>query len=458
MSELHVIVLAAGQGTRMRSDLVKVLHPLAGRPMLHFPLAAAERLAPTRIHVVHGHGGGQVRAALVGRDVTWVEQDRQLGTGHAVEQAMPGVPDDATVLVLCGDVPLLRPETARAAVDAARGGGLALVTVTLDDPSGYGRIVRAADGSVTRIVEHRDASAEELEIREGNTGILAGAARALRRWLAALDRDNAQGELYLTDVVAKAVADGVAVAAVAAGRPEEVLGVNDRVQLADVERLYQRREAERLMRDGASLADPARVDVRGRVRVGADVWLDVNVVLEGEVSLGDGARVGPNAVLRDCTIGAGAEILANTLVDGADVGPGARVGPFARLRPGTRLAEGVHVGNFVEVKNASLGPGSKANHLTYLGDADIGRDVNVGAGTITCNYDGAGKHRTVIGDRAFIGSGVELVAPVTVHADATIGAGSTISKDAPEGQLTVSRSRQSTVPGWRRPRKTPKPQ
>ena len=458
MSELHVIVLAAGQGKRMRSALPKVLHPVAGRPMLAHVIDTAEQLAPAGIHVVHGHGGEQVRAALGGRALTWVEQDRQLGTGHAVEQAMPGVPDDATVLVLCGDVPLLRPETARAAVDAAGGGGLALVTVMLDDPSGYGRIVRAADGSVTRIVEHRDASAEELEIREGNTGILAGAARALRRWLAALDRDNAQGELYLTDVVAKAVADGVAVAAVAAGRPEEVLGVNDRVQLADVERLYQRREAERLMRDGASLADPARVDVRGRVRVGADVWLDVNVVLEGEVSLGDGARVGPNAVLRDCTIGAGAEILANSLVDGADVGPGARVGPFARLRPGTRLAEGVHVGNFVEVKNASLGPGSKANHLTYLGDADIGRDVNVGAGTITCNYDGAGKHRTVIGDRAFIGSGVELVAPVTVHADATIGAGSTISKDAPEGQLTVSRSRQSTVPGWRRPRKTPKPQ
>jgi len=441
----------------MRSALPKVLHRVAGRAMLAHVIDAAEQLAPARVHVVHGHGGEQVRAALDARDVTWVEQSAQLGTGHAVEQAMPGVPDDATVLVLYGDVPLLRPETARGAVAAAGGDGLALVTVVLDDPTGYGRIVRAADGSVAAIVEHGDASAEQRAIREGNTGILAAGARALRRWLADLDRDNAQGELYLTDVVGKAVAEGVPVAAVAAERPEEVLGVNDRVQLAAVERLYQRREVERLMRDGASLADPARVDVRGRVQVGQDVWLDVNVVLEGDVSLADGARVGPNALLRDCTIGAGAEILANSLVDGADVGPGARVGPFARLRPGTRLADGVHVGNFVEVKNSTLGRGSKANHLTYLGDADIGCGVNVGAGTITCNYDGANKHRTVIGDRAFIGSGVELVAPVTVHADATIGAGSTISKDAPAGQLTLSRSRQSTVAGWRRPAKGPKP-
>jgi bifunctional UDP-N-acetylglucosamine pyrophosphorylase/glucosamine-1-phosphate N-acetyltransferase len=457
MSELHVIILAAGQGTRMRSCLPKVLHPVAGRPMLAHVIEAARRLRPASVHVVHGHGGDTVREAIGGDGLLWVEQREQLGTGHAVEQAIPGVPDSATVLVLCGDVPLIRVETLEGAVRSAGAGGVALVSVVLADPAGYGRVVRGVDGGVTGIVEHRDATPEQLQIVECNTGILAGGAGPLRRWLAALERDNSQGELYLTDVIAMAVSDGVAVDTVAAADAHEVLGVNDRAQLAEVERVFQRREAARLMRDGASLADPARVDVRGVVTVGRDVWLDVNVVLEGEVTLGDGVRIGPNVLLRDCLIASGAEVLAHSMVEGAEVGTGARVGPFARLRPGARLAEGVHVGNFVEVKNTTLGPGSKANHLTYLGDTDVGRDVNVGAGTITCNYDGAAKHRTVIGDRAFIGSGVELVAPVTVHADATVGAGSTISRDAPEGELTLSRARQTTVPGWRRPRKKTKP-
>jgi len=453
MSELHVIILAAGQGTRMCSSLPKVLHPVAGRPMLAHVVDVARRLKPTVVHVVHGHGAEHVRATMADDGLAWVEQSEQLGTGHAVEQAMPGVPDSATVLVLYGDVPLIRAETLERIVAGARGGALALVTVMLDDPSGYGRILRAPDGRVTGIVEHRDASPEQRAVREGNSGILAVGARRLRAWLAALDRDNAQGEFYLTDCIEMAATEGVAITAVCAEHAHEVLGVNDRVQLAAVERLHQRMLTERLMLAGVSMADPARVDVRGSVDVGRDVWLDVNVVLEGEVALADGVRIGPNVVLRDCVVEAGAEILANSLVDGARVGRGARVGPYARLRPGTSLGEGAHVGNFVEVKNSTLGAGSKANHLTYLGDSDVGRDVNVGAGTITCNYDGASKHRTVIGDGAFIGSGVELVAPVTVHAGATIGAGSTISQDAPEGELTLSRARQATVRGWKRPRK-----
>jgi bifunctional UDP-N-acetylglucosamine pyrophosphorylase/glucosamine-1-phosphate N-acetyltransferase len=455
MSELHVIILAAGQGTRMRSALPKVLHRVAGRPMLAHVIDTARRLGPVAVHVVHGHGGASVREAVDGAGLVWVEQREQLGTGHAVEQAMPGVPDSARVLVLCGDVPLIRAETLEDVMLAAGADALGLVSVVLEDPAGYGRVVRAANGGVTGIVEHRDASPEQLEIAECNTGIVASGAGRLRRWLSALERDNAQGEFYLTDVIGMAAADGVAVTAVAAADAHEVLGVNDRAQLAEAERAYQRREAARLMRDGASLADPARVDVRGLVTVGRDVWLDVNVVLEGEVTLGDGARIGPNVVLKDCLVASGAEVLAHSVVEGAEIGTGARVGPYARLRPGTRLGEGVHVGNFVETKNTTLGRGSKANHLTYLGDTDVGSDVNVGAGTITCNYDGAAKHRTVIGDRAFIGSGVELVAPVTVHPDATIGAGSTISRDAPEGQLTLSRVRQTTVHRWIRPSKKP---
>jgi bifunctional UDP-N-acetylglucosamine pyrophosphorylase/glucosamine-1-phosphate N-acetyltransferase len=455
-THLHVIILAAGEGKRMRSALPKVLHRLAGRPMLDHVVCAARTLRPARIHVVYGHGGEEVRTALADLDVSWVEQAQQLGTGHAVDQAMPQVPDDAIVLVLYGDVPLIDPDTLAQTVSHADDGALSLITVHLDDATGYGRILRAADGRVTGIVEHKDASPEQLRIRESNTGILASAAGRLRRWLGALERNNAQGEFYLTDVIARAAEEGVSIDTVQPARAVEVLGVNDRVQLAALERAFQARQAERLMRDGATLIDPARVDVRGEVSVGRDVWLDVNVVLEGRVTLGDGVRIGPNVVLRDCVIGPGAEVLANCVVEEAQVGAAARIGPYARLRPGTRLDEAVHVGNFVEVKNTTLGRGSKANHLTYLGDSEIGSGVNVGAGTITCNYDGANKHRTIIGDGVFIGSGVELVAPVTIHSGATIGAGSTISLDAPAGQLTVGRARQVTVPGWERPRKTPR--
>ncbi len=453
MSRLHAIILAAGEGKRMRSAVPKALHCIAGRPMLDHVVATARALEPAQVHVVYGHGGTQVRAALEALDVRWVEQAEQLGTGHAVAQALPDVPDDAIALVLYGDVPLITLDTLAETVRCAEEGGLALITVHLEDPAGYGRILRAADGSVAGIVEHKDASPEQLRIHEGNTGIIATGAGRLRGWLETLDRDNAQGEFYLTDEIAKAVADGLRVSTVHPGSIEEVLGVNDRLQLATLERAYQAEQAERMMREGATLADPARVDVRGVVSVGRDVWLDVNVVLEGRVSLADGVRVGPNVVLRNCHIGPGTEILANCVVDGAEVGAAVRIGPFARVRPGTRLAEEVHVGNFVEVKNSTLGPGSKANHLTYLGDSQIGRDVNVGAGTITCNYDGANKYQTIIEDRAFIGSGVELVAPVTVHAGATIGAGSTISRDAPAEQLTLTRAKQVTVPGWKRPQK-----
>jgi len=401
--------------------------------------------------VVFGHGGQRVREALAHLPAHWVEQAEQLGTGHAVDQAMPGVPDDAQVLVLYGDVPLIELDTLGVAVRLAAEGCLALISVHLDDPTGYGRIVRSAGGHVSGIVEHKDATPEQLAIHEGNTGILCADAHRLRGWLSRLDRNNAQGEYYLTDVIAMAAADGMTIETVHPSRVEEVLGVNDRVQLAALERVRQRDLAERLMRDGASLADPARLDVRGDVSVGRDVWLDVNVILEGRVELADDVHVEPNVVLRDCRIEAGARIKANSIVEGARVGPGARIGPFARLRPGAALAKGVHVGNFVEVKNTSMGAGSKANHLSYLGDSDIGSGVNVGAGTITCNYDGANKHRTVIGDDAFIGSGVELVAPVTVHRGATIGAGSTISKDAPADALSLTRVKQVTLAAWRRP-------
>ena len=453
MSILHVIVLAAGQGTRMRSALPKVLHCIAGQPMLKHVVRTASTLQPQKIHVVYGHGGDLVREQLADLDVEWVQQAQQLGTGHAVAQALPAVPDDAQVLVLYGDVPLIERETISRTVALAHAGSFALITAHLDDPQGYGRIVRDADARVTGIVEHREASAEQLAITEWNTGILAANAGSLRGWLKALDSDNSQGEFYLTDVVAMASAQASVIETVQPQRIEEVLGVNDRVQLAMLERAYQRDQAERLMRSGVSMADPLRIDVRGEVSAGIDVWLDVNVILEGRVRLEDGVRIGPNVVLRDCQIGAGAQVFANCVIDDAIVGCGAMVGPYARLRPGANLARDVRVGNFVEVKNTTLGPGSKANHLTYLGDSDIGAGVNVGAGTITCNYDGANKHRTVIGDGAFIGSGVELVAPVTVAAGATIGAGSTISKNAPANQLTLTRVRQKTIVDWKRPQK-----
>lgn len=452
-SSLEVIILAAGQGTRMKSALPKVLHSLAAKPLLAHVIETARSLSPTAIHVVYGHGGEQVKDALADYPVGWVEQAEQLGTGHAVEQAMPQVASDATVLILYGDVPLVQTETLQALIDYADNGGFSLLTVELDDPTGYGRIVRSDSGSVERIVEQKDANADELAIQEGNTGIMALPASKLGGWLKQLDNDNAQSEYYLTDVIAMAVADGVGVDALMARDVDEVLGVNDRIQLAHLERRYQQRQAEFLMQRGVTLIDPARFDLRGSLKTGQDVTIDVGVVIEGSVILGDRVRIGANTVLRDVVVGNDVEILPMSLIEQAEIGAGCSIGPFARVRPGTSLDEGAKVGNFVEVKNSAIGKGSKVNHLSYIGDTTMGAGVNIGAGTITCNYDGANKHRTVIGDRAFIGSDSQLVAPVEIGDDATIGAGSTITRDAPEGELTLSRSRQASVKGWKRPKK-----
>ena len=453
MTPLHVVILAAGQGKRMRSSLPKVLHLLAGRPLLSYVVEAASGLGTARVHVVYGHGGGTVREAMAAADVEWVEQREQLGTGHALALAMPGIPDDTTVLVLNGDVPLVNRTTLHETATLAGGSGIALITAVVDDPSGYGRIVRGPDGHVRGIVEEKDASDEQRHIAEIYAGVLAARAGKLRSWLQGLDHDNAQGEYFLTDVVARAVEDGLSVRTVPPEAIEEVLGVNDREQLAALERFHQHRLAKALMREGASLADPARIDIRGRVRTGIDVFVDVNVVLEGEVVLGDRVSIGPGCIIKDTVIEHDTEIRANCVIEGAHIGIACRVGPFSRLRSDTQLSRGVHIGNFVELKNATLGEGSKANHLTYIGDSRIGRDVNVGAGVVTCNYDGANKHTTVIGDNAFVGSGVMLIAPVTVHAGATIGAGSTIGQDAPPDALTLTRTPQKTFKGWQRPRK-----
>jgi bifunctional UDP-N-acetylglucosamine pyrophosphorylase/glucosamine-1-phosphate N-acetyltransferase len=449
---LDVIVLAAGQGKRMRSTLPKVLHPLGGRPLLAHVIDAARALKPRRIFVVHGHGGEGVRAAFKGAAITWVEQARQLGTGHAVMQALPRVKRGGDVLVLNGDVPLVRHETLAGLVAAARG-GLAICTSDLTAATGYGRVVRDAKRRVRRIVEERDASARERAIKEWYAGFLAAPAARLAAWLARVKPANAQKEYYLTDVIGLAAADGVRVAAVKATDPWEVAGVNSRHELALLERAYQNAQAKKLLEAGVSLADLWRVDLRGRLRCGRDVTIDVNCVFEGDVQLGDGVRVGPNCVLRDVTVGAGSVIRAFSLLEEATVGKRCIVGPYARLRPGAALGEAVHIGNFVEVKASRIGAGSKANHLAYIGDAEVGRRVNIGAGTITCNYDGTAKHRTVIEDDSFIGSDATLVAPVTIARGSYIGAGSTISKSTPPGQLTVARAKQVSLPGWKPPAK-----
>lgn len=444
---IHVVVLAAGQGTRMRSRLPKVLHDLAGRPMLQHVVDTAAALSPDTIHVVHGHGGESVRAALSDAPVTWVEQARQLGTGHAVQQAMPAIPDDAVVLVLYGDVPLVRPATLQQLV-AAASGGPAVLGVQMDDPAGYGRIIRDSRGTVERIVEHKDASEAERAVTEINTGLLACPAGRLRDWLARCTSDNAQGEYYLTDVVGLARADGAPVAGVLASDPDEVAGVNDRVQLQAAERRLQRRQAEAAMREGLGLVDAARFDLRGELSFGQDCTVDANVVIEGRVCLGDNVRIGPCTVLRDVTIDDNATVESHCVLEGTHVGRGATVGPFARLRPGTELREGAKAGNFVEIKKAVIGAGSKVNHLSYIGDAELGRDVNIGAGTITCNYDGTHKHRTVIGDGAFIGSDSQLVAPVSVGAGSFLGAGTTLTRDTAPDSLTVTRAPQKSVEDW----------
>ena len=447
---LHIIILAAGDGTRMRSSLPKVLQPVGGRPMLAHVLSAAQQLQPAAVHVVHNPDSPGVQQAFAGQGIEWVAQRQRLGTGHAVQQAIPHIPDQAQVLVLYGDAPLVPAAWLQTLVDAADS-ELALLTTRLADPTGYGRIVRDLQGAITRIVEQRDAADAELLINEVNSGICLASAASLRGWLSQLRDDNSQGEFYLTDIVALAAADGVTIGSLLAPQPELLEGANDRAQLAHLERLYQAGCAAALQREGVTLADPARFDQRGQVQAGRDVFIDVNVVLEGAVTLGDGVNIGPFCVLRDCELAAGTRVHAHSMLDGVRSTGACDIGPYARLRPGTQLAEGTRIGNFVEVKNATLGRGSKANHLSYLGDAEVGEQVNIGAGTITCNYDGANKHRTVIGDGAFIGSDSQLVAPVTVGAGATIGAGSTISRDAPPGQLTVSRAKQTSIKGWKRP-------
>jgi bifunctional UDP-N-acetylglucosamine pyrophosphorylase / glucosamine-1-phosphate N-acetyltransferase len=453
---LEIIILAAGQGKRMHSALPKVLHPLAGRPLLGHVLAAARTLAPRAIQVVYGYGGDQVRAVFKDERVNWVYQAEQLGTGHAVQQAMPAVAEDSLVLILYGDVPLIRVETLRDLIAHTRDVGVALLTVELPDPSGYGRIIRHPLGKIERIVEQKDATLEERALREINTGILAAPAARLRGWLDRLENRNGQREYYLTDVIAMAVAQDIDVIARQPAAYWEVLGVNSKRELADLERTYQRNQAQQLLDAGVTLRDPARVDVRGELTCGRDVIIDVNVVFEGKVVIGDGASIGPNNVIRDTEIGSGTQVLASCVIEESRIGAFCRIGPFARLRPGNRLAERVHVGNFVEVKKSEIGEGSKANHLTYLGDTTLGKGVNVGAGTITCNYDGANKFQTVIGDNAFIGSNTALVAPVTVGDGATIGAGSVITRDVPPEELAVTRAEQKTVKDWKRPVKKQK--
>lgn len=450
---LSVIILAAGKGTRMRSNMPKVLHEVGGAAMVQHSINLAEAVGSTNTIVIYGHGGEQLQAALADQPITLVEQAEQLGTAHAVQQAMPHIDDKDEVLILYGDVPLLTTATTKRLLRIAETGALAVLTATFQDPTGYGRIVRNARNQVNRIVEHKDATPEQHQINEINTGIMSVDADYLREWLDRVDNNNAQQEYYLTDIVALAVADGIPVATATTDDEDEVAGVNNRRQLADVERAYQRRIAEQLMDSGVTLRDPARLDVRGKLETGNDIVIDINVVIEGHVRIADNVSIGPNAVLKNCDIDEGTVIAANSIIENAVIGQACIIGPFARLRPGSDLADQCKVGNFVELKNTQLGKGSKVNHLSYVGDATVGEDVNVGAGTITCNYDGANKSKTVIGDRAFIGSGSELVAPITIGADATVGAGSTLTKDVPDAALSLERAKPRTIANWPRPAK-----
>ena len=453
---MEVIVLAAGQGKRMRSVLPKVLQPLAAKPMLGHVLDTARALEARRIVVVYGHGGEVVREALDAPDLAWARQDPPQGTGHAVQQAMPLVEDGDTALILYGDVPLIGVPTLQRLMAAAGDRQMALLTVHMADPTGYGRILRDAAGQVTRIVEEKDATPDERRVTEVNTGILAAPVERLRHWLANLKNDNAQGEYYLTDIIAMAVAEGIQVITTQPDAFEETLGVNNKTQLAELERIHQRNIARGLTDAGVTVIDPARLDVRGQLICGRDVEIDINCVFEGRVELGDGVRIGPNCVIRNATLGAGTKVAAFSQIEDTVMGEACVIGPYARTRPGTVLGADVHLGNFVEVKNSNISDHSKANHLAYVGDADIGKRVNVRAGTITCNYDGANKFRTIIEDDVFIGSDTQLVAPVRVGRGATLGAGTTLSKDAPAEQLTVSRAKQVSVEGWKRPVKAKK--
>ena len=448
---LSVVVLAAGQGTRMKSDQPKVLHTIGGKPLLLHVIRSAQVLAADDITVVYGHGGDQVRSALADEDVRWVEQAEQLGTGHAVEQALPLIKEDHKVLLLYGDVPLITPETLKQLVAASEHNTLALLTTELSNPTGYGRIVRDNQGKVQCIVEQKDADSEQLTIKEINTGMLSVRSNELRRWIKQLDNNNSQGEFYLTDIVGLAVSEGMSIKTVNPVSVMEIEGVNNKRQLAELERAYQLRLANDYMEEGLTLRDPARFDVRGELQFGKDVVIDVNVVIEGKVTLGDRVTIGPNVLLKNIAIDSDTTIYANCVLENSVIGKHCEIGPFARLRPEAQLADEVKVGNFVEIKKSTIANRSKVNHLTYVGDTSMGENVNVGAGTITCNYDGANKHQTIIGDNVFIGSSTQLVAPVTIGDGATIGAGSTITRDAPPNALTLSRSNQVTKEGWKRP-------
>jgi bifunctional UDP-N-acetylglucosamine pyrophosphorylase / glucosamine-1-phosphate N-acetyltransferase len=454
MTQLNIVILAAGKGTRMYSDKPKVLHALAGKPLIQHVLDCASELKPRQICVVYGHGGESVPEAMQRYEANFVIQEPQLGTGHALQQAMPHLDDDSLTMVLYGDVPLIQYSTLHQMAQA--GTGLVLLTVHLANPSGYGRIVRDAQGDVLSIIEEKDAMPEQRDIHEVNTGILLAPTKNLRAWLSKLQNNNSQGEYYLTDIVSMAVQEGMEVHTVQPTNEWEIHGINSKSQLAVLERTWQLVTASRLLVQGVTLADPARIDVRGKLSCGHDVEIDVGCVFEGEVSLGDNVQVGAYSVIRNTRIGVGTEIAPYTHIDSSEVGARCIIGPYARLRPGTRLHEGVHIGNFVEVKNSEIASNSKANHLSYIGDSTVGSRVNVGAGTITCNYDGANKHRTIIEDDVFIGSDTQLVAPVTVGRGATIGAGTTVWKNAPAGELTMNDKTQSIKPGWKRPQKVKK--
>ena len=447
---LSAVILAAGKGKRMRSSLPKVMHTLAGRTLLAHVYDTAGLLSCDEVYIVHGHEGKQVRAAHESFRARWVMQERQLGTGHAVSQVIDSIPPSHHVVVLYGDVPLVTGETLAALVEAAADTGFSLLTAVLEDPTGYGRIVRDEAGNIQRIVEEKDADEQEKLLCEINTGMMAVRAGLMKEWLSRLTDDNVQGEYLLTDVVGLAVGEGIGVRTVPSASVMEIKGVNDRAQLAELERHYQLMQARELMNRGVTLADPARFDLRGSLETGEDVFIDINVVIEGDAGIGSGVSIGPNCVIRDSRIGDGARILANCVIDNADIGARNRIGPFARIRPGSSLDEDVHIGNFVEIKQSEIGRGSKANHLSYIGDSEVGERVNVGAGTITCNYDGVEKHRTVIGDDVFIGSNTELIAPLTINDGATIAAGATVTRDVEAGALAMSKREAQFIKDWKR--------
>ena len=449
-NKINVVILAAGMGKRMRSDIPKVLHPLAGKPLLSHVLETARGLTPETICVIYGHGGEQVPDKLAAPDLRFAKQEPQLGTGHAVQQAIPFLNDALPTLILAGDVPLTKLSSLKGLVDAAGNDKLGILTVNLNDPTGYGRMVRE-DGKIRKIVEHKDATAEQHAINEVNTGIMIMPTSKLKPWLASLSNNNAQGEYYLTDVIAKAVAEGIDIVSAQPDAEWETMGINSKAQLAELERLYQHNQADLLLDQGVTLFDPKRIDIRGNLQCGRDVTIDVGCIFEGNVTLEDGVQIGAYCLIKDAHIGKNASIKPYSHIDDADIGSACQIGPYARLRPGTTLASDVHIGNFVEVKNSQIAARSKANHLAYLGDTTVGERVNIGAGTITCNYDGVNKFRTIIEDDAFIGSDSQLIAPVTVGKGATLGAGTSLSKDAPAGQLTVSRARQTSIAGWQRP-------